>query len=519
VAAVGGVAAISRGITAVLSTGGVPWGRLWLLGWCLLGQAGPVQAGPVQAGPPHVVLIAVDDLNDWIGPLQGHPLAHTPNLDRLARRGTVFTNAHCQAPLCNPSRSSLLTGLRPGTTGIYGLAPPFRGVPNLARHPTLLQALRQGGYRTELGGKIFHQAPAPADRAAEVDLWGPGFGPGRGPSVKLIPPTPMGNHPAMDWGPFPHADADKGDYQLATWACERLRQRPSDQPLLLAAGFFLPHVPCHAPPAWFNRLPSDDSVLPPADSLGREQLPRFGWYLHWHLPEPRLGWLKEHDQWRNLCRAYLACTTFVDAQIGRLLDALEAEGLSENTLVVVFGDHGFHLGEKQITGKNSLWERATRVPLIVAGPGVTAGGVCSRPVELLDLYPTLCDLCGVGTPPGLEGISLRPWLEQAGAPRARPAITTHNQGNHAVRSDRWRYIAYADGSEELYDHETDRHETRNLAGQPEQAGVLAGHRRWLPRVNLPPAPGSAHRILTYDPETDTATWEGSLVTRDSPIPE
>jgi len=489
----------------------------WALWACGLGSG--LTSTVAEAGPPHVVLIAIDDLNDWIGPLGGHPLAHTPNIDRLARRGTVFANAHCQAPLCNPSRSSLLTGLRPGSTGIYGLAPSFRTLPALARHPTLLQSLRQAGYRTELGGKIFHQAPVPQERDAEVDLWGPGFGPGKQPAAKLIQPTPMGNHPAMDWGPFPHADADKGDYQLATWACERLKLRPADRPLLLAAGFFLPHVPCHAPPAWFARLPTDDTLLPPAATLVRGELPRFGWYLHWNLPEPRLKWLREHDQWRNLCRSYLACTTFVDAQIGRLLDAIDEQGLTDNTLVVLFSDHGFHLGEKQISGKNTLWERSTRVPLILAGPGVAAGAVCQRPVELLDVYPTLCDLCGAPAPAGLEGVSLRPWLVDANARRARPAITTHNRGNHAVRSERWRLIAYADGSEELYDHASDPHETRNLAGLPDYAEVRAEHRRWLPQINLPPAPGSAHRVLTYDPETDLATWEGTAVSRESAIPE
>jgi arylsulfatase A-like enzyme len=359
----------------------------------------------------------------------------------------------------------------------------------------------------------------PQERDAEVDLWGSGFGPGKQPAAKLIPPTPMGNHPAMDWGPFPHADADKGDYQLATWACERLKLRPADRPLLLAAGFFLPHVPCHAPPAWFARLPTDDTLLPPAATLVRGELPRFGWYLHWNLPEPRLKWLREHDQWRNLCRSYLACTTFVDAQIGRLLDAIDEQGLTDNTLVVLFSDHGFHLGEKQISGKNTLWERSTRVPLILAGPGVAAGAVCQRPVELLDVYPTLCDLCGAPAPAGLEGVSLRPWLVDANARRARPAITTHNRGNHAVRSERWRLIAYADGSEELYDHASDPHETRNLAGLPDYAEVRAEHRRWLPQINLPPAPGSAHRVLTYDPETDLATWEGTAVSRESAIPE
>ncbi|HVW02159.1 MAG TPA: sulfatase/phosphatase domain-containing protein, partial [Planctomycetaceae bacterium] len=179
----------------------------------------------------------------------------------------------------------------------------------------------------------------------------------------------------------------------------------------------------------------------------------------------------------------------------------------------------YHLGEKEITGKNTLWDDGTRVPLIFAGPGVTAGGRCTQPVELLDIYPTLVELCGLTPRTDLEGISLVPQLKDAGAKRDRPAITSHNQGNHGIRSERWRYIRYADGTEELYDHQTDDREWRNLSGKPEYAGLIAEHRRWLPSVDVAPAANSAHRVLTYDNSTDEAVWEGHPVRRSDPIPE
>jgi len=472
-------------------------------------------------GPkPNVIFISIDDQNDWIGHLGGHPLAKTPNLDQLAARGTTFLNAHCQAPLCNPSRTSLMLSLRPTTTGIYGLAPWFRALDDWKDRVALPQHFRAHGYRTLTAGKIYHGgAGGPQQRKQEFDVWGPAGGIGVKPDKKLIPPAPMGNHPLMDWGVFPHRDEDKGDYQVASWAIEQIKTAPPDQPFFLAAGFFLPHVPCYATQPWFDMHPSDDRLLPIIKPDDRADTPRFSWYLHWNLPEPRLKWVQENDEWKNLCRSYLACTSFVDAQIGRILAALKEQGLADNTIVVVWGDHGWHLGEKGITGKNTLWDNGTRVPLIFAGPGVTAGGRCSQPAELLDIYPTLSDLCGLPARTDLEGISLLPQLKDAKAPRERPAITSHNQGNHGIRSTRWRYIRYADGSEELYDHDSDPREWTNLANNNEFAGVIAEHGRWLPKIDLPPATGSAHRVLTYDNQTGEAVWEGKTVRRSDPIPE
>jgi choline-sulfatase len=400
------------------------------------------------------------------------------------------------------------------------LAPWFRNVEAWKDRVTLPQHFKAHGYRTLSTGKIYHQIVSGAEKqAVEFDVWGPPGGIGVRPEKKLIPPTPMGNHPLMDWGVFPHRDEDKQDFKVASWAVEQLEAMPKEQPFFLAVGFFLPHVPCYATQKWFDLYPDDDSVLPRIREDDRADTPRFSWYLHWELPEPRLKWVRENNQWRNLVRSYLACTSFVDAQVGRLLDALDAAGLTDNTVVVVWGDHGYHLGEKGITGKNTLWERSTRVPLLFAGPGVARGARSTRPAELLDLYPTLIELCGLTPRTDLEGVSLVPQLRSAAAPRERPAITSHNQGNHGIRGERWRYIQYADGTEELYDHQSDPHEWSNLADDPEQAAVLAAHRKWLPMPDAPPAPGSAHRVLTYDQATDKAVWEGKTVSRNDAIPE
>ncbi len=466
------------------------------------------------------MFLAIDDQNDWIGAFGGHPLAKTPHIDRLAQRGTIFLNAHCNAPLCNPSRTSLMLGLRPSTTGIYGLAPWFRSLEAWHDRVTLPQHFRAQGYRTFTTGKIYHgSVGGPAERAAEFDVWGPVGGVGIRPAKKLVGPTPMGDNPLMDWGVFPHRDEDKGDYQVATWAVDQIRNAPRDQPFFLAAGFFLPHVPCYATQKWFDLYPDDDSVLPAVLEDDRADTPRFSWYLHWNLPEPRLKWIREQGQWRNLVRSYLACTSFVDAQVGRIVDALESAGLADNTVIVLWGDHGWHLGEKGITGKNSLWDRGTKVPLLFAGPGIHPGGRCVQPTELLDLYPTLIELCGLTSRDDLEGVSLGPQLRDANTRRERPAVTTHNQGNHGVRSDRWRYIRYSDGSEELYDLRDDPREWTNLAGRPEYTDIVAEHRRWLPKRDSAPAPGSAHRVLTYDAVADEAVWEGQIVRRTDSIPE
>lgn len=477
---------------------------------------GGICFGHESARKPNIIFIAIDDQNDWIGCLNGHAQVRTPHIDSLASRGTVFLNAHCQSPLCNPSRTSVMTGRRPSSTGIYGLSPWFRDVAALRDIVSLPQHLRVNGYRTLTTGKIYHGSFGTRKSDNEFDVVGTPSTVGPRPSAVLVK-TPSG-HPLVDWGVFPHQDEDKGDWKVASWAIEQLKLK-HEKPFFLSAGFFLPHVPCYATQRWFDLYPEESLLLPPFLPEDRDDTSRFSWYLHWKLPEPRQQFLADSRQWKNLVRSYLACTSFMDSQVGRVLDALAASEYADQTVVVLWSDHGWHLGEKLITGKNSLWERSTRVPLIFAGPGISAGGRCQEPAELLDIFPTLTEICGLPMPSGLEGHSLVPQLLKADTPREFPAITTHNHDNHAIRSRDWRYIRYADGSEELYDMRADPSEWRNLAGVSQYAEVQSELCRWIPPVSQRPAAGSEHRILTFETATGVVTWEGDQILPGTPIPE
>ncbi len=437
----------------------------------LLGSA----AADDQPARPNVLLIAVDDLNDWVGCLGGHPDAQTPHIDRLAGRGVLFTNAHCQAPVCTPSRASLMSGRLPSSTGLYFLQPGLRASPVLKQAVTLVEYFAQNGYRTMGVGKTY--GGRDGDYYQE---YGGSFG-GFGPRPKQhLNYTAEGAHPLWDWGAYPDSDEKMPDHRIADWAIERLRRR-YETPFFLAVGFYRPHVPMYAPQKWFDRHPLSRVHLPEVWEHDRDDLPAFAKDLTIGYPAPRHEWLVEHGQWKRAVQSYLACCTFVDHQIGRVLQALDSSPYRDRTVVVLFSDHGWHLGEKGRWAKRSLWEDSTRVPLIFAGPGIGGNRTCRRPVGLIDIYPTLCELCGLAVADFHEGTSLVPLLNNPEARWDRPVLCTFGPGNHAVRSQRWRYIHYADGSEELYDHETDPHEWHNLAGDPRYAEILAEHRRWLPK--------------------------------------
>jgi len=459
------------------------------------------QASEETSAAPNVLFIAVDDLNDWIGCLEGHPQAITPNMDRLAKRGVLFSNAHCQAPICNPSRVSLLTGLLPSTTGIYLLGPSkFRMAPVLKDHATLPEAFAAAGYRTIGCGKIYHAGTG----KETFQKYGPRGGFGPRPDKKINYPI---GHPLWDWGAFPERDEQMPDHQVTTWAIQQLRNHAKTastrQPLFLAVGMHRPHVPMYVPQKWFDRYPPLDEIqLPKVLDSDRHDLPEYGKKLTYGGAAPRHQWMTKNDQWKKAVRAYLASITFADAQVGRLLDALADSPFADNTLVVLFSDHGFALGEKQRWAKRALWERETNVPLIFAGPGVASaegGRMCREPVGLIDIYPTLVDLCGLGeamereqllTVP-LEGHSLRPLLTADDADWPHAAICTFHYQNHSVITTDHRYIRYHDGSEELYDTTADPHEWHNLAGKPGSAEVIDRLRNQLPNNDVDPVPNSA----------------------------
>lgn len=458
--------------------GGTPRiGFLALLGCGLVavGWSGAGTGAPVGGDRPNVVLIAVDDLNDWVGCLGGHPQASTPNIDRLARRGVLFTNAHCQSPVCNPSRASLMTGLYPESTGVYFLNPPLEASPVASQATVMPRRFDREGYHVTAAGKLFHSGAENRSYHRRYAGEFGGFGPI--PEVKL---SPFPGHPLWDWGAYPDRDEQMPDHKIASWAEQELGHL-RNEPLYLAVGFYRPHVPQYAPQAWLDRFPLDTLRLPDVSEHDLEDLPEYAVCLtRLKHVAPTHQWVLSQDQWPVLVQTYLACVSFVDAQVGRVLDALDAGPYAENTYVVLFTDHGFHLGEKQRWAKRSIWGDGARVPLIVAGPGVAGGQTCTKPVQLLDIYPTLLDLTGLGADPAHEGHSLKPLLVDPEADWPHLARTSFGPGNTAIVSEHHRYIRYRDGSEELYDLAADPHEWTNLAGDPGQEPVLTPLRTALP---------------------------------------
>jgi len=456
------------------------------VGALALAAAGPLApslaANPKN--PPNILFIAIDDLNDWIGCLGGHPQAKTPNIDRLAARGLLFTNAHCAAPACNPSRTSLMTGIRPSTSGVYLNNNPWR--PVMPDAVTLTQHFMQHNYRAIGRGKIFHGSYSdPASWNEYIPRKGD-------PPPPRKPMANLGRRTGhFDWGPLDVGDEEMDDYKVATWGAEFLAQ-PQQQPFFLATGFFRPHLPWYVPKKYFEMHPVEDIILPNVNENDLDDVPEMGRRMA--KPDGDHKRVTDAGLWKEAVQAYLACGTFVDAQVGRVLDALDKSPYRDNTIVCLWGDHGWHLGEKLHWRKFALWEEATRTPLIIAAPGVTTPGArTSRPVSLLDIYPTLCELCGLPLRPELEGLSLMPLLANPDAPRERPALTTHGFKNHSVRDEHWRYIRYADNSEELYDHRNDPLEWANLAGDPRHAAKKAELAKYLPDNNASEAPREQRR--------------------------
>ena len=441
---------------------------------------------PAAERKPNVLFIAVDDLNDWVGCLGGHPQAKTPNIDGLAARGVLFANAHCAAPLCNPSRTALLFGRRPTTTGVVGNMDDWRTFDSLRGVDSLPLYFRKNGYYTAAGGKIFHAnhggwkgalthaegAPyAGRSGFGQPDAWDERF------PVKTIqlPRAPVlidthrnGIDHHWDWGPIDFKADVTEDGQTSRWAARQLRLE-HEQPFFLAVGIYRPHDPQYAPSEFFDEHPLAGVELPTIKPNDLADVPAVA-KRYTKSKNNYEAMIRKHNALRSAARGYLASVTFADAMVGRVLRALEASPYADSTIIVLWSDHGYHIGEKEKYHKSTLWEEAARVPLIVVAPGVAApGGKSNRPVSLIDVYPTLVELAGLRPPPGLDGESLAPLLRNPRAPRATPAVTTLQGKHHAVRTERWRYIRYADGSEELYDHDADPMEWTNLASAPAHA--------------------------------------------------
>ena len=432
-----------------------------------------------QKDRSNVLFISFDDLNHYVGFLDRAPNAVTPHFNRLAERCTVFERAYCQAPICNPSRASLMSGLRPSTTGVYNNRQPLRFSETGKNCVTLPQYFRQNGYLTTGSGKVYHgKFPDPRSWDSYVpSLFNQshsGAGPDHHPVNGMVG---MGN---LDWGPLDVADEDMQDYKAVSYCVEQLGTR-HDNPFFLTCGFKLPHLMWHAPRKYIEAYELNDLHLPETLANDLDDVPEIA--QRWANQKPHAR-IVEAGQWKEAIRCYLACISFVDTQIGRLIDALDASAYAEDTAIVLWADHGWHLGEKSHWKKSTLWEEATRVPLLISAPGYSPG-TCSKPVGLIDIYPTLIALCGLPAREELEGRSLVPLMENSDRNWPFPAITTHGRGNHAIRSDRWRYIRYADGSEELYDHRHDEMEWENMAHSPILREVKELLSQWLPENNAP----------------------------------
>jgi len=457
----------------------------------------------VLGNPPNILFISVDDLNDWIEPLGGHPQARTPNLNRLAESGVVFERAYTPSPSCNPARTALLTGLHTYTSGMYSNYQYWREVmPDVVTMPRYFS---DNGYWSGGAGKIFHNnMPDPVswdDYFPSKEEHMPSYmRPVPGWTVNMPPFDNM--YGDFDWAPLDIPDEETGDYQSVQWVIDRL-QEEHDRPFFLAAGIYRPHVPWYVPREYFDMFPLESVQLPTLLDNDLDDLPERaielahrGGNYHEHVVEA--------DQWQQAVQGYLASIAYADMLVGRLLDALEASPYADNTIVVLWSDHGWQLGEKEHWRKFALWDNLARVVLMIRVPsgtpglpaGTPAGVRSERTVSLMDLFPTLVALSGVPDKPGLDGHNLIPLLTDPDAPWEYPAITTYDVGEFSIRTEQYRYIRYIDGSEELYDHSVDPEEWTNLADDPAYNAIKAQMAAFIP-ANPAPFVDTSYEIMPH----------------------
>jgi len=482
--------------------------RLWGPAFVLLCSCACQPSSEVAPVRPNILFIAVDDLNDWIEPLGGHRQARTPRLTNFARSAVTFTRNYAASPGCNPSRTALLTGLHTYTTGMYSNYQYWREV--LPDAETLPRYFSRHGYWSAGAGKIFHNdQPDPSSWDAyfpskERHMPDHRRPPGVGPEETASMPKFHHMYGAFDWAPLDVAVEETGDYQSVQWVIEQLG-REHDQPFFLAAGIYRPHLPWYVPQEYFDRFPLEEVELPRALETDLDDLsPRAraiaarGGDYHSHVVEA--------GQWRQAVQGYLASIAFADELVGRLLDALDESPHAANTVVVLWSDHGWQLGEKRHWRKFALWENVARTVLMIRAPGYATGAATKRVTSLVDLFPTLIDLAGLPPKPGLDGRSLVPLLRDPRHPWPHAAITTYDVDEFSVRTEDWRYIRYIDGSEELYDHRTDPEEWENLASDPTHAEVK---REMAARIPASPAPFAEtsyetepHHVIPYRSRED-----------------
>ena len=422
---------------------------------------------------PNVLFIAVDDLNHWVGHLGRNPQTKTPNIDRLAKMGVTFTKANCAAPVCNPSRAALMSGLRPSTSGVYDNGQDWKLA--ISKDKTLTTQFLNAGYNVFGAGKIYHSAD---HRDGE---WTEYFDKDQGRNLQRHPDAKDDGVGGIKFYPLANGDDEMPDYKVVSYGVEKLKTK-QEKPFFLAVGLSKPHMPFSVPKKYFDMFPLDKIELPPYRADDLDDVPPGG--IKMARPEGDHANIVKSGRWKEAVQAYLASIAFCDAMVGRLLDAYDKSPDRDNTIIVFWGDHGWHLGEKSHWRKFALWEEATRAPFIWVAPGVTKrGGVCERPVDFMSIFPTLCALTGVAKPAHVEGLDITPLLKNPKAKWEIPALTTFHKENHSLRSETWRYIRYADGGEELYNHETDPYGWTNLAKDAKYDSVKKELSQHFPKVN------------------------------------
>lgn len=471
---------------------------------------------------PNVIFLAVDDMNDWVGCLETTPRAITPNLDQLAARGVNFTNAHTAGVFCAPSRAAIFSGQFASTTGCYRTPYYFVSHPEI---DALQMSFAKAGYSTFGAGKLFHHPAGAIDQRGWTEFFlrnqfqREGGWPLESWSSETPVPQPF---PAsvynrgqkfkaglfLEWGAIPNEEEEAmADTIRINWAVDQLK-RAHERPFFLACGIYAPHFPNYCPQKYFDLYDPAEIPLPPYKEDDLEDLP------------PKVRRRKEnrkrqhHDKLvamgavEDAIHGYLACMSYADAMMGRVLDALNASPYRDNTIVVFWSDHGYHHGEKGDWGKHTLWERTSNVPFIWAGPGVATGVKTDLTVSLIDMYPTLVEMCGLPKPyQELEGASLASTLKNPSVATDRNVFLPHmHPGEYAIMNRHWRYICYGDDGEELYDLKDDPNEWHNLASDPTHADLIASIRKCAPKTFAPPEDRlNSRKDLVV--EGETFRWE------------
>jgi arylsulfatase A-like enzyme len=427
---------------------------------------------------PNVLFIAVDDLNHWVGHLHRNEQTRTPHIDRLAKMGVTFTKANCAAPVCNPSRCALMSGLRPSTSGVYDNGQDWKLA--IPQEQTLTTQFLNAGYNVYGAGKIYHSDDHRDGEWTEYSTEG------RNLKTERHPDSPDDGVGGIKFSKLAGGDDVLHDYHTVSYGLKQLAAE-HEKPFFLAIGFHKPHMPFSVPKKYFDQFPLESIELPPTKAGDLDDVPPAG--IAMAKPNGDHAAIVASGRWKEAVQAYLATISYMDGQLGRLLDGLEKSPHRDNTIVVFWTDHGWHLGEKEHWRKFALWEEAARTVFIWKVPGVTQPDQrCDKPVDYMSIYPTLCDLCGIERPDHVEGLSIRPLLQNPAAEWKTPALTTYHRNNHSFRSEQWRYIRYADGSEELYNHANDPYEWSNVAQDPNYSAVKAELQQFIPKVNAEERP-------------------------------